>query len=186
MNRAAEIARRRGLREARTRALAGRDGAAQHQAPLRPFLVCTCGEDRYGLPLTQVAQVLAARSVTPVPGAPAALLGVIALSGRVVSLLGLARALGRTDATEPGAGHIVVLRGGAAMVALAVDRVEGVAAVAVPDPDSPASGTGLLAPAATGLGAEAVSGYAPAQAGAGDGPGFVVVDLPRLLRRYLS
>ncbi|KQP08729.1 hypothetical protein ASF28_20425 [Methylobacterium sp. Leaf99] len=186
MNRAAETVRRRALRAARTLALAGRDGGVQRQAPLRPFLVCTCGADRYGLPLAQVAQVLAARPVTAVPGAPAALLGVIALSGRVVSLLGLARALGRADAVQSGAGHVVVLRGGAATVALAVDRVEGVVAVAFADPDGPASGAGLLAPAAAGLGAEAVSGYAPAQAGAGDGPGFVVVDLPRLLRRYLS
>jgi len=184
MNAAAEAARRRALRAARTRALAGRDRAARRQVALRPFLVCVCGEDRYGLPLAQVAQVLPARPVTAVPGAPDALLGVIALSGRVVSLLGLARALGRPGAPEPGAGHIVVLRGGAAAVALAVDRVEGVAAIAVPDPDLPAAPESLLDPAVAGLGAGAVSGYAPARTNADDG--FVAIDLPRLLRRYLS
>ncbi|KQP29008.1 chemotaxis protein CheW [Methylobacterium sp. Leaf100] len=184
MNGAAEAARRRALREARTRALAGRDRAAGQRVTLRSFLVCACGEDRYGLPLAQVAQVLPARPVTAVPDAPDALLGVVALSGRVVSLLGLARALGRPGAAEPGAGHIVVLRGGAAAVALAVDRVEGVVAIAPSDPDLPNATESLLDPAVAGLGPGAVSGYAPAGTHGGDG--FVAVDLPRLLRRYLS
>ena len=184
MNPAAEAVRRKALRQDRTRALAAREEASKRQAPLRSFLVCACGEDRYGLALAQVAQVLSARPITAVPGAPAALLGVVALSGRVLSVLGLARALGRGGATEPGTGHLVVLRGSA--VALAVDRVEGVAAIAIADPDRPAAGDALLDPAVAGLGTEAVSGYAPAKAGAGDGPGFVAVDLPRLLRRYLS
>jgi purine-binding chemotaxis protein CheW len=179
----AESLRRQALRQARTRALAGRARAATRQTPMRPFLVCTCGGDRYGLPLSQVSQVLPGRPITAVPGAPAAVLGAIAVSGRVLSVLALARALGRSSVTDSGAGHLVILRGSA--VALAVDRVEGLASVAVSDPDRPASGDNFLDPAAAGLSTEAVSGYAPARAGAGDEPGFVAVDLPCLLRRYL-
>jgi purine-binding chemotaxis protein CheW len=184
MTPAAETLRRQALRRARTRALAGRVGTVKRAAPARSFLVCTCGGDRYGLPLSQVAQVLSGRAITPVPGAPPAILGAIALAGRVVSVLALASALGRGGAAPSEGGHLVILRGAA--VALAVDRVDEVLAVAGADPDGTASGDGLLDPAAAGLSTEVVSGYAPAKAGADSEPGFVAVDLPRLLRRYLS
>lgn len=188
MTPAAETLRRQALRQARTRALAGRVKAAQRETPSSAFLICTCGGDRYGLPLVEVSQVLSGRAITPVPGAPAAILGAIALSGRVVSVLALARALGRSGAAAPEDGHLVILRG--TPVALAVDRVEGVLAVADADPEGRTSRDGLVDPATAGLSSETVSGYAPARAGAGQGAsrdlGFVVVDLPRLLRRYLS
>lgn len=143
-------------------------------------LVCACGAERYGLPLAAVAHVLPMRPCTPMPGAVPALLGLIALSGRIVGVLGLARALGRPESPpegERGGGHLVVLRGGQAQpVALAVDRVLGIATASV---DSTAEDAD---PA--GLGNAAASGYAPASAGDGR-PDFVVVDLPRLLRRVL-
>jgi len=184
----AEALRRQALRQARTRALAGRVRAAQRETPSSSFLICTCGSDRYGLPLAQVAQVLGQRPITPVPGAPAAVLGAIARSGRVLSVLALARALGRDGTAVPEAGHLVILRG--TPVALAVDRVDGVLAVAGADPEGGISREELVDPAAAGLSGETVSGYAPARAGTGQESsresGFVVVDLPRLLRRYLS
>ena len=192
MNPAAETLRRQALRRARTRALAERVRTVERETPSSSFLICTCGGDRYGLPLSQVAQVISARPITSVPGAPAAILGAIALSGRVLSVLALARALGRGGAVIPEGGHLVILR--AAALALAVDRVEGVLAVADADPADRASPEGLVDPATAGLSGETVSGYAPAGAVAGreskrepsQQSGFVVVDLPRLLRRYLS
>ncbi|GJE16379.1 chemotaxis protein CheW [Methylobacterium marchantiae] len=167
----------------RTAALARRGTKGTDSVSRTPFLVCLSGADRYGLPLTAVAQVVPARACTPVPGAPPEFLGLIALSGRVVSVLSLAGALGRP--MPPGAvdstGHILVLRGGIASLALAVDRV-----LAVEDVDG-----ALVADAQHlgGLGADAVSGYAPGAgqeaALEGGDAGFVVIDLPRLLRRYL-
>lgn len=162
----------RALREARTAMLARRGREVRREAAGLSVLVCLCGEERYGLALSEVAQVLTARPCTPVPGAPPALLGIVALSGGVVSVLGLARALGRGGAEAPsGEGHLVALRGGSAPIALAVDRVLGVGRIASDGPVGEA-----------GFGAGPVSGYAPAGAdGSGD---FVLVDLPRLLRRY--
>ena len=159
----------RALREARTALLARRGREAVREAQGIEALVCLCGEERFGLPLSEVAQVLPARPCTPVPGAPPALLGIVALSGSVVSVLGLARAMGRGSAEGAvETVHLVALRGGSAPVALAVDRVLGV---------------GRAPPAeAPGFGAGPVSGYAPAAAG-GTGD-FVLVDLARLLRRY--
>lgn len=184
-----DAARRKALLDARSAALARRGVAAERAAATRAFLVCGCGPDRYGLPLGSVAQVLPARACTAVPGAPHALLGIVALSGRIVSVLDLARALGRdgSDEAASGSGHIVVLRGPEPLIALRVDRVVATSEVVAETGDR-----GFASP---GLGADAVSYYAaaslaaagPATAGLdGAGPAdFVVIDLPRLLRRYL-
>lgn len=167
----------RDLRAARTAMLAARVPASiAPPAPEIAYLVCACGSERYGLPLASVARVLPMRPCTPVPGAGPALVGVIGLSGRVVGVIGLARALGRPEAARGGGwtegrlpGHLVHLRGADAL-ALQVDRVIGIARRA----DEPAGR----------LGNEAASGYAAA--GTDDGtPDFVAVDLPRLLRRVL-
>ncbi|KQT70332.1 hypothetical protein ASG51_12570 [Methylobacterium sp. Leaf465] len=174
----APAARLKALRAERSRLLAGRGrGTAEAAGPTRAVLVCACGDDRFALALAQVAQVLPARPVTPLPGAPAAVLGLIAISGRVVSLIALARALGRGAAAASDEGHVVLVRGAGVPVALAVDRVLGVAEIA--------EATDVPALAEAGLSTEAVSGYAPPGAGPDGEPGFVVVDLPRLLRRYL-
>ncbi|MCJ2061685.1 chemotaxis protein CheW [Methylobacterium sp. J-088] len=162
------------LRAERTAALARRGIRASNIDAGLDHLVCACGSERYGLPLKAVAQVLPMRPLTPMPGAVPSLIGLIALSGRIVGVLGLARALGRPEsAGEPG--HVVVLRGTPAHqpLALAVDRVLGIA---------PAAATSATNPG--GLGNEVASGYAPGVAGA-DRPDFVIIDLPRLLRRAL-
>ncbi|GJE34931.1 Chemotaxis protein CheW [Methylobacterium oxalidis] len=181
--RADEAGRIRALRRERTEALAGRGQAARAAGGGRAFLVCACGAERYGLPLAEVAQVLPARPCTRLPGAPPALLGLVALSGGIVSVLDLARALGR-GGTPAEDGHLVVLRGTAVPVALAVDRVLGTARL---DGEAlrPGESSGEPSAVGLGLGSEAVSGYAPAGPGGTGAGDFALVDLPRLLRRYL-
>ncbi|WP_336487256.1 chemotaxis protein CheW [Methylobacterium nigriterrae] len=183
--RADEAARTRGLREARTIALArrGRERASGSLRgdPAGSVLVCACGSERYGLPLAAVAQILPAKPCTSIPEAPPALLGIVALSGAIVSVLSLARALGREGVSRGEDGHLVVLRATAAPIALAVDRALGVARLAADGADSASADARIL----DGLGSEAVSGYAPAELGAAGVGDFVVVDLPRLLRRFL-
>ena len=85
-----------------------------------------------------------------------------------------ARALGRPE-PDGEAGHLVVLRGSATPqpLALAVDRVLGIAPAT--------TDSGAADP--EGLGNAAASGYAPGADA--DRPDFVIVDLPRLLRRAL-
>ncbi|MBN4095744.1 MULTISPECIES: chemotaxis protein CheW [Methylobacterium] len=174
----------RDLRAERAAALARRGAAAAATDSGVDHLVCACGGERYGVPLAAVAQVLPSRPATPMPGAVPALDGLVALSGRIVGVLSLARALGRPDPASDAdaAAHMIVLRGVHPQpLALAVDRVLGIArapgAVA-------AAGAGAADP--DRLGNEAASVYAPASGAAGDGrPDFVVIDLPRLLRRAL-
>lgn len=182
----------RDLRSERATALARRGAAAGEAETGVDHLVCACGSERYGLPVTAVAQILPMRPCTPMPGAVPALIGLVALSGRIVGVLSLARALGRPDAApdpEADGGHLVVLRsalshaqphhqGLAQPLAFAVDRVLGIVRAA----GSSAASSGIADP--DGLGNEAASGYAPGATSDGR-PDFVVIDLPRLLRRVL-
>ena len=211
------------LRAERAAALARRGGGTARRNTGIDYLVCACAEERFGLPLSAVAQVLPMRPCTPVPGAVPSLIGLVALSGRIVGVLSLARALGRPEAaSEAASGHLVVLRGvpanaqpvppvqvHARPIAFAVDGVLGIVRAAIPIAGSvsgptagPVSGpkagpfsgptaNPIAGPAAEpgsadrdGLGNAAASGYAPGAAG-DDRPDFVVIDLPRLLRRAL-
>lgn len=174
---AREAVRARDLVTARTLALARRrEGGGEAARPTFPYLVCACGDDRFGLPLGLVARVLDGRPCTPVPGAAPAVAGLVALSGRIVGVVGLARALGRAGAAaEPEAGHLVVLRG-EPPVALAVDRALGIVqatrdgATGPADMDGPPLGNGTA------------SDYVPAADGS---PDFVIIDPSPLLRRLI-
>lgn len=174
-----EAARGRDIRAARTLALARRgDETAERARPEFPYLVCACGEDRFGLALVQVAQVLPGRPSTPVPGSDPAVTGLVALSGRIVGVVGLARALGRPTPGDPEAGHLVLLRG-EPPVALAVDRALGIVRTAR-DPALPSDGHDTAG--ATPLGNGGASDYVPATEG---NPDFVIVDPSPLLRRLM-
>ena len=185
------------LRAERAAALARRGGAAARSDTGIDHLVCVCRDERFGLPVAAVAQVLPMRPCTPVPGAVPALIGLVALSGRIVGVLSLARALGRPDA-EADPGNLIVLRGAALQahapdrsqgqphasahlparpLAFAVDRVLGIVRADIRPADQGGADR-------EGLGNAAASGYAPGTAGDGR-PDFVAIDLPRLLRRAL-
>lgn len=166
------------LLAARSAALAARGEVRSDARPTQTYLVCACGNERYALPLSRVSAVIPALPATPVPGSPAALRGVVALSGSVVSVLDLARMLGREGGEGPG--HLIRLRGQEPPIALAVDRALGVAEIgsagAAPGGSTPGN-----------LGDEAVSGYCPPDPDAAEGAreGFSILDLPGLLRPFL-
>ncbi len=175
-----EPERVRALLDERSAALARRGLVERATVETAPFLVCTCGSERYGLALADVAAVMAAKICTPLPGAPAMVRGVAALSGTLVTVLDLGPALGlERGETPPESGHFVRLRSHTPPIVLAVDRVLGIVEIE----------TALVGRRDPGdLGGEAVSGYAPpASAGDGDvGTGLAIVDLPRLLGRLPS
>ena len=180
---AASDARVRALLDERTAMLARRGIGQARREATRAFLVCALGSERCGLPLGQVASVLPGKSCTALPGAPAGLRGIVALSGGIVTVVDLAAALGLStvEGSEAAGGHLVRLRSLEPPVALAVERVLGIAQVAA------SLESGAEAGRAGSLGGEAVSGYAPpgSDAAGGIGEGFSLIDLPRLLRRFL-
>ena len=181
---AAELqdARLRRLLDERSAMLAQR-GADATAAATDAYLVCTCGTERLGLPLGDVASVQPTRSCTPVPGAPPALRGIMAGAGGIVSVIDLATALGLARGGDwPAEGHTLRMRTAAAPIALAVDRVLGIAHVATAsitrvavDADTPSNA----------LGGDLIVGYAPPESGRASPEGFAILDTRRLLRRYL-
>lgn len=172
--------RTQALLDARTSQLARRGTERSREEATSPFLVCAVGGELCGLPLGQVAAVLPDRPSTALPGAPAALRGVVALSGGIVSVIDLGIALGlpATPPQESGLhGHLVRLRAQNPPIALGVTRVLGIAHIA-----ASAIGAGVDGR----LGAEAVSGYAPPGSDASGviADGFSVIDLRSLLDRF--
>ena len=89
-----------------------------------------------GLPLDDVSEVIALGDLTPVPGADAAIRGLVHLRGQLVPVVDLGCAAFQAAATDPAAGSpLVVVESRPAdepllRAALVVDRVVGLGAEA--------------------------------------------------------
>jgi purine-binding chemotaxis protein CheW len=90
------------------------------------------GDEHYALPVETVLEVARPASLTPVPGAPAHLLGVMNLRGEVLPVVDLAALSGLRGPGEPTV--IVVVEAGGARAGLAVDAVLGVGDLPAPSP----------------------------------------------------
>ena len=77
---------------------------------------------RYGLPRTDVRELLRAVAVVPLPRAPAVVKGVIDLRGRVVPVLDVRSRFGLASRDVEPADHFIVAQTGDRLVALHVDR----------------------------------------------------------------
>lgn len=117
---------------------------------MQPGTVTTfgLGEALFALPVTLVQEILDARPVSPLPGAPPHLLGVIDVRGASVAVVDLRRLLNeapRSDAPDTRFVVLLLERDGRALpVALRVDRVIEVTLL---DDDrmEPVAAAGLLA-----------------------------------------
>lgn len=99
----------------------------QSGGPTVSLLVARGAAGLYGLELQRLAQVVPLPRVARVPGAPPAVLGVIAVGGKVMRLFDLDRLCGAVGNAE-GGGQAVVLRApGRRPAALRVSAVERVA-----------------------------------------------------------
>lgn len=94
------------------------------------LIVAVIGGARYGLALPDVVEVLAPTTLTPVPGAPPALAGVINVHGEIRPVIDLRRLAG--PAPEPGRGlaSVLLLRHAGSVMGLLVDAVEDLRLVA--------------------------------------------------------
>jgi hypothetical protein len=119
-----EEARAAALLDRRTTALATRPRRAGTAEAVvsQALIVWALGESLYGTALAAVAAVIPFAGCAPVPTREAACLGVIGRGGRFYSVIGLRRLMGEADAAPA---HLLLLRGAAPYLALAVDRVLG-------------------------------------------------------------
>lgn len=93
---------------------------------VRQLLVFRLGEQRYALPLEAVERIVRAVEVTPLPGVPAVVLGVIDVQGRVLAVLSIRRRFGLAQSDIVVGDHFVLARTTRRTVALVIDEAQGV------------------------------------------------------------
>jgi purine-binding chemotaxis protein CheW len=82
--------------------------------------------DRHALALDAVERAIRAAAVTPLPGMPGPMLGILDLEGELVPVLSVRRRLGLAELPLSPVHHFLVARMGSRRVLLAVDAVESV------------------------------------------------------------
>ena len=109
------------------------------------------GDQRFGIEVGAVREIVRDQAVTRVPLAPAAVTGLVNLRGRIVSAIDLRRCLGLEGARPGRAGTLVVLRESLGDVSFIVDEIHEVCDA---DPESFES----TPPTVTGIGHELIRG----------------------------
>lgn len=82
--------------------------------------------EEYGVPISQVQEIVRVGGITMVPNSPSYMEGVINLRGRVLPVLNLRKRLGLSDKEKSSASRIVVTEVGSKVIGLLVDAVSHV------------------------------------------------------------
>src|SRR5687768_6184818 len=116
---------------------ASADGSAP--APMLHLLTFVLDREEFGIPVTQVREVIRVDGITRVPQVPAHVRGVANLRGRILAVVEIRTRLGLTPAVITPASRIVVVEVMGRVLGLLVDRVSQVTKVpvdsVVPPPD---------------------------------------------------
>ncbi len=81
------------------------------------------GDEHYGIAVMQVQEVLRVSEITPVPGAPEYVLGIINLRGNVVTVLDTRKRFGMPSKELDDTSRIIIIEAGEQVVGLLVDSV---------------------------------------------------------------
>src|SRR5258708_2924541 len=106
------------------------------------FVVFRLAMQRYALPLATVERIVRAAEVTILPNAPAIVLGVLNVAGRVIPVLNLRQRFRLPEREVDPADHFVIAHTTRLMVALMVDEAQGV----IEHPDSEIVGAAQVLP----------------------------------------
>jgi purine-binding chemotaxis protein CheW len=106
------------------------------------LLVFNLGQQQFALPVNQVSSVVPRAALSPLPGAPADLIGLLRLRGALWPVIDIRARLG-LPAAAPHIGEcIVILHTTTFHLGLLVDGIEDVVAAAIGARDRPASVAG--------------------------------------------
>jgi purine-binding chemotaxis protein CheW len=152
--RSAEETRR--ILERRARDMA-RPAAAPPSEDLAAVVVFPIARERYAVDLACVVEVARLCGLTPLPGAPAPVLGIVLHRGRLLPVVDLRRLLGGGEAAVPQAGWLVVVGAGDALVGLLADGAVEVARVPSRGLAPPLVRGGVAEPLLRGLTRDAVA-----------------------------
>ena len=107
-------------------------------------LVFALGGEQYALAVGAVSEVLPLRGLTPLPGVPAFLTGVVNHRGRVLAVLDLRRLWDPAAEPVPG-GSVVVLAADDAALGLLAESIAGVVAIGLHEIGPPPAAIGSTA-----------------------------------------
>lgn len=138
---AADAARReRALLQERARQLAREPAAAA--AATAEVLEFMLAHERYALEMDYVHEVHLLRELTPLPGTPAFVAGIVNVRGHILSLVDLRRFFGLAERGLTDLNQIIVLRGGGMRFGVLADQIVGVDRLAPADLLRPPSSLG--------------------------------------------
>jgi purine-binding chemotaxis protein CheW len=104
--------------------LAQRAVSAGGRRDAAPVIVVGIGNERYGIDLAEVAEVLPQVRATPVPGAAPVFAGVVDVHGEIRPVIDLRRFLGIETPAQGDSARTILLRRQGREMGLQVDRVE--------------------------------------------------------------
>lgn len=104
--------------------LAQRAASTEGRGDAAPVIVLAVGNERYGIDLAEVAEVLPLVRATPVPGAAPVFAGVVDVHGEIRPVIDLRRFLGIEAASYGDPARTILLRRQGREMGLQVDRVE--------------------------------------------------------------
>ena len=90
---------------------------------VREFLVIQLDEQRMGLPLGSVREILKVAPVTLVPRAPRAVMGILSVRGRITTVIDLRLHLNMPEAKDTRSSRILLVDGGEETLGVRVDAV---------------------------------------------------------------
>jgi purine-binding chemotaxis protein CheW len=93
------------------------------------LMVFRLGDERYAVPLSDVAEVIREAKVTPIPGAHRSIAGVIQVRGEIRPVYALPHELGRSESAEGSRGGIILIGNAGQQFGIRVDEVQEIRAV---------------------------------------------------------
>ncbi len=103
------------------------------------YLTFQVGDEEYGVHILKVREIIGMQPITPVPGSPPHLVGVINLRGNIIPVMSVRNRFGMAAAEAHPHNVIIVIEGAAGHIGIAVDRVREVASFADADIEPPPS-----------------------------------------------
>ncbi|MBL7672044.1 MAG: chemotaxis protein CheW [Bdellovibrionaceae bacterium] len=101
----------------------------KHRSRNRKYMIFTVGQERFATPLSEVKEVIALTTITPLPNVPRYFRGLINLRGKIISIMDLREKLGISSTQECTRPSIIIVEIGGVTVGMIVNDVLEVAGV---------------------------------------------------------
>lgn len=137
---------------------------ARRPDSIRELLAFVVADESYALPLSRVREILKPPPITEVPRAPADVLGIVTVRGRIVTVLDLRRRLRMPEGPHTRHTRVLLVDDGKEVIGLLVDRVLQVHRLEEEELELAATVAGDTADYVMGIGRPRAPGRAAARA----------------------